>query len=128
MAYLSYMLAEVLYQSDYVGPEKSHFLCGSQADKVGKSKSSSEVVSKEASTEIGKEKVLDLWEKVNVVCFDADSTVCTDKGIDELAEFCGVGKVVSEWTVKCALELHSKYNWNFSLKFSQSTSVRYIFA
>eukprot|EP00959_Pyramimonas_sp_CCMP1952_P161054 3367899-Pyramimonas_sp.AAC.1 len=25
-------------------------------------------------------------------CFDVDSTVCTDEGIDELAAFCGAGE------------------------------------
>lgn len=29
-----------------------------------------------------------------------DSTVCVDEGIDELAEFCGAGKAVSEWTAR----------------------------
>nr|GEZ46606.1 phosphoserine phosphatase, chloroplastic [Tanacetum cinerariifolium] len=75
-----------------------------KADKAGKSKSSSEVVGKEASTEIGKEKrFLTYGKKVDVVCFNVDSTVCTDKGIDELAEFCRVGKAVAKWTVKRAL-------------------------
>ncbi|XP_062157473.1 phosphoserine phosphatase, chloroplastic-like [Alnus glutinosa] len=32
------------------------------------------------------------------VCFDVDSTVCLDEGIDELAEFGGAGKAVAEWT------------------------------
>lgn len=35
---------------------------------------------------------------MNAVCFDVDSTVCLDEGIDELAEFCGAGKAVAEWT------------------------------
>ncbi|KAG8363445.1 hypothetical protein BUALT_Bualt19G0023300 [Buddleja alternifolia] len=42
--------------------------------------------------------ILDLWRNVDAVCFDVDSTVCLDEGIDELAEFCGAGKAVSEWT------------------------------
>ncbi|GKA49248.1 hypothetical protein Tco_0742206, partial [Tanacetum coccineum] len=29
---------------------------------------------------------------------EEDITVCPDEGIDELAEFCGSGKVVAEWT------------------------------
>nr|GEZ20533.1 phosphoserine phosphatase, chloroplastic isoform X1 [Tanacetum cinerariifolium] len=28
--------------------------------------------------------VLDLWQKADAVCFDVDSTVCVDEGIDEL--------------------------------------------
>ncbi|GAB2303085.1 hypothetical protein Dimus_037081 [Dionaea muscipula] len=42
--------------------------------------------------------VLDLWRTVDAVCFDVDSTVCLDEGIDEFAEFCGAGKAVAEWT------------------------------
>ncbi|KAJ4824016.1 hypothetical protein Tsubulata_046175 [Turnera subulata] len=44
--------------------------------------------------------VLDLWRSANAVCFDVDSTVCLDEGIDELAEFCGAGKAVAEWTAR----------------------------
>ncbi|KAF8005735.1 hypothetical protein BT93_K0118 [Corymbia citriodora subsp. variegata] len=44
--------------------------------------------------------VLDLWRNANAVCFDVDSTVCVDEGIDELAEFCGAGKAVAEWTAR----------------------------
>lgn len=40
--------------------------------------------------------VLELWRNADVVCFDVDSTVC----IDELAEFCGVGKAVAGWTYR----------------------------
>ncbi len=28
-------------------------------------------------------------ENADAVCFDVDSTVCVDEGIDELSEFCG---------------------------------------
>lgn len=30
------------------------------------------------------------------VCFDVDSTVIREEGIDELAKFCGVGDAVTE--------------------------------
>ena len=43
---------------------------------------------------------MDLWRDVEAVCFDVDSTVCVDEGIDELAEFCGAGKAVAEWTAR----------------------------
>lgn len=43
------------------------------------------------------------------MCFDVDSTVCVDEGIDELAEFCGAGKAVAEWTAKSAV-LTSNYS------------------
>ncbi|KAF2312859.1 hypothetical protein GH714_040912 [Hevea brasiliensis] len=44
--------------------------------------------------------VLGLWRSVDAVCLDVDSTVCLDESIDELAEFCGAGKAVAEWTAK----------------------------
>ncbi|KAG6390035.1 hypothetical protein SASPL_151513 [Salvia splendens] len=44
--------------------------------------------------------ILDVWRNANAVCFDVDSTVCVDEGIDELAEFCGAGEAVAEWTAR----------------------------
>lgn len=44
--------------------------------------------------------VLGVWQSAEAVCFDVDSTVCIDEGIDELAEFCGAGKAVAEWTAR----------------------------
>ncbi|XP_068654455.1 phosphoserine phosphatase, chloroplastic isoform X2 [Aristolochia californica] len=44
--------------------------------------------------------VLEKWRNADAVCFDVDSTVCLDEGIDELAEFCGAGKAVAEWTAR----------------------------
>lgn len=47
--------------------------------------------------------VKDLWRSVGAVCFDVDSTVCEDEGIDVLAEHCGAGAAVKEWTHKYVL-------------------------
>ncbi|KAG5536456.1 hypothetical protein RHGRI_024027 [Rhododendron griersonianum] len=44
--------------------------------------------------------MLKVWRNADAVCFDVDSTVCLDEGIDELAEFCGAGKAVAEWTAR----------------------------
>ncbi|KAI3955137.1 hypothetical protein MKX01_034166 [Papaver californicum] len=44
--------------------------------------------------------VLEIWRNADAVCFDVDSTVCVDEGIDEIAEFCGAGKAVAEWTAR----------------------------
>ncbi|MQL85431.1 hypothetical protein Taro_017934 [Colocasia esculenta] len=44
--------------------------------------------------------VLEIWRSADAVCFDVDSTVCLDEGIDELADFCGAGKAVAEWTAR----------------------------
>lgn len=43
-----------------------------------------------------------VWRSVGAVCFDVDSTVCEEEGIDVLAEHCGAGQAVKEWTTKCA--------------------------
>lgn len=42
------------------------------------------------------EKAQQIWRKVDAVCFDVDSTVITEEGIDRLAEIAGVGQQVSE--------------------------------
>lgn len=44
--------------------------------------------------------VLNVWRSADAVCFDVDSTVCLDEGIDELADFCGAGQAVAEWTTR----------------------------
>ncbi|CAN6469804.1 unnamed protein product [Victoria cruziana] len=47
---------------------------------------------------IPSKEVLEIWRGAEAVCFDVDSTVCLDEGIDELAEFCGAGQAVADWT------------------------------
>ncbi|XP_075490931.1 phosphoserine phosphatase, chloroplastic-like [Primulina tabacum] len=44
--------------------------------------------------------ILEVWRAANAVCFDVDSTVCLDEGIDELAEFCRAVKAVADWTAR----------------------------
>ena len=56
--------------------------------------------------------VLELWRNGDAVCFDVDSTVCLDEGIDELAEFCGAGKAVAEWTARLYNHLVSMIVYN----------------
>jgi phosphoserine phosphatase len=41
-----------------------------------------------------------LIRNAQAFCFDVDSTVIQEEGIDKLAEFKGVGKAVSELTSK----------------------------
>lgn len=38
-----------------------------------------------------------VWRQADAVCFDVDSTLITEEGIDALAEFCGAGAQVREW-------------------------------
>ncbi|XP_062242039.1 phosphoserine phosphatase isoform X1 [Platichthys flesus] len=42
----------------------------------------------------------ELFRGADAVCFDVDSTVIKEEGIDELAKFCGVGDAVTEMTRK----------------------------
>ena len=41
---------------------------------------------------------LQIWRKADAVCFDVDSTLVTIEGLDALAEYCGVGEEVRQWT------------------------------
>lgn len=46
-----------------------------------------------------KDAVVSIWKAADAVCFDVDSTVIQEEGIDELAKFCGKGKEVEALTV-----------------------------
>ena len=52
------------------------------------------------STFSSKAEVVGLWQNAKAVCFDVDSTVVTEEGIDVLADHCGAGEAVAEWTLK----------------------------
>lgn len=49
---------------------------------------------------LSKEELKQIWKTADAVCFDVDSTVVQEEGIDELAEFCGVGDEVKQWTLQ----------------------------
>lgn len=40
--------------------------------------------------------IREVWRQADAVCFDVDSTVITEEGIDELAKFCGKGDEVKK--------------------------------
>lgn len=40
----------------------------------------------------------DALRSADAVCFDFDSTIIMEEGIDELAKFCGKGEAVADWT------------------------------
>lgn len=44
------------------------------------------------------EQTKEIFRRADAVCFDVDSTVIREEGIDELAKFCGVGDAVQEMT------------------------------
>ena len=48
---------------------------------------------------MNEENVKQVWKIADCVCFDVDSTVCQDEGIDVLADFLGVSSQVKEWFV-----------------------------
>ena len=49
---------------------------------------------------LSKDQLKEIWKTSDAVCFDVDSTVVEEEGIDELAEFCGVGEAVKQWTLQ----------------------------
>jgi hypothetical protein len=49
------------------------------------------------------------WREADAVCFDVDSTVIQDEGLDQIAEFCGVGDKVKEMLVCHPLYQHKYY-------------------
>lgn len=59
--------------------------------------------------------VKETLRNADAVCFDVDSTVIQEEGIDELAKFCGKGKEISELTNKAM---------GGSMTFQESLSLR----
>ena len=51
-----------------------------------------------AAARLGAAEAQALWRRADAVCFDVDSTVVTEEGIDVLAEHVGAGPAVAEWT------------------------------
>ena len=41
-----------------------------------------------------------IWCQADAVCFDVDSTLVTIEGLNCLAEYCGVGEEVKQWTTR----------------------------
>ncbi|KAH0946281.1 hypothetical protein HN011_011866 [Eciton burchellii] len=59
--------------------------------------------------------IMSIWKTADAVTFDVDSTVITEEGIDELANFCGKGKQIAELT---------KQAMQGDMTFQQSLSIR----
>lgn len=53
---------------------------------------------RQATPPLSRDATMATWRITDAVCFDVDSTVITNEGIDDLAEFCGVGDQVREMT------------------------------
>ncbi|XP_048837152.1 phosphoserine phosphatase isoform X1 [Brienomyrus brachyistius] len=58
----------------------------------------STILRKSAMTTLAQTK--EIFRSADAVCFDVDSTVIREEGIDQLAKFCGVGDAVTEMTRK----------------------------
>ncbi|ROT68058.1 phosphoserine phosphatase isoform X1 [Penaeus vannamei] len=43
---------------------------------------------------------MEVWRSSDAVCFDVDSTVITDEGLDQLAAFCGKGEEIKKMTLQ----------------------------
>lgn len=69
------------------------------------------------------EGVLDLWRRADAVCFDVDSTLCTDESIDELANWLGVGDAVAELT-KSAMQGGMKFEEALAARLSLMSPSR----
>ena len=51
-----------------------------------------------------KSQAKDILQRTDAVCFDVDSTVIDEEGIDVLAAHNGAGEAVAEWTRKYVLK------------------------
>lgn len=70
------------------------------------------------------EQTKEIFRRADAVCFDVDSTVIREEGIDELAKFCGVGDAVREmyaWADKCPCP-----DFLYYLKFYMSASCIFL--
>ena len=41
------------------------------------------------------EEAKEVWKRASAVCFDVDSTLIREEGLDKLAHFCGAGEEVA---------------------------------
>jgi phosphoserine phosphatase len=49
---------------------------------------------------LSREEIAKIINTCQAVCFDVDSTVIPEEGIDQLAAFKGAGEAVAAWTAK----------------------------
>lgn len=57
-------------------------------------------LSRQSSAEVMDAWCKDTLRKADAVCFDVDSTLIQEEGVDKLAEFCGESSRVEEWQVE----------------------------
>lgn len=65
--------------------------------------------------DLSKDQIVEVLRTADAVCFDVDSTICPDEGIDELANYYGVGNKVKQLT---------KRAMDGSMTFQESLSER----
>lgn len=60
-------------------------------------------------------KAKEVWGRATAVCFDVDSTLIQEEGIDKLAEYCGAGEQVAEWYLNFVYGIASSSCYTASL-------------
>ena len=84
-------LGSVLFLYAFSSPNFLCFMLSSTVARCARSMSTS-------TSATAKAKVSQLLRKATAVCFDVDSTVCVNEGLDDLADFCGAGEAVAALT------------------------------
>lgn len=59
-------------------------------------------------------KAEEVWRRATAVCFDVDSTLIQEEGIDKLADYCGAGEQVAEWYLNFVHGIASSSCWTAS--------------
>ena len=59
-------------------------------------------------------KAKEVWRRATAVCFDVDSTLIQEEGIDKLADYCGAGEQVAEWYLNFVYGIASSSCWTAS--------------
>lgn len=59
-------------------------------------------------------KAKEVWRRATAVCFDVDSTLIQEEGIDKLADYCGAGEQVAEWYLNFVCGIASSSCWTAS--------------
>ncbi len=59
--------------------------------------------------------VQEAWRRADAVCFDVDSTLIREEGLDRLAEHCGAGAKVKEWWVELSVCTYVWPDFHFDL-------------
>ena len=95
-----YYLAHTAWKSSFVDlpsldlpvSSSSNFFAG---DATFTCQQNMPVVVKPSSPRLTLEEAKAIWKRASAVCFDVDSTLIREEGLDKLAHFCGAGEEVA---------------------------------